>query len=212
MEKRNSKVHQKNKSKRPMKDISVFLDLDNTCIYSIDLDKISKDPPKWTKKFKYIDMEKEYRIFERPGLQPFLDWLFKNFNVCIWSAASPAYVEFIAKNIIENKHRQIDLILNSENCEESQHMYGDDNIKKLELLWDVHDLPMGPSSTLIIDDLKKVIKSNPYNSIRIKKFVAKEDSIDDQGMKKVKKELIKIKKHYKKHINDPSHFDLVNFE
>jgi TFIIF-interacting CTD phosphatase-like protein len=98
------------------KKINVFLDLDNTLIWSLDLEKISKDPPKWMKKFKYIDMPKEYRIFQRPGLQKFLNWLFKNFNVSIWSAASPAYVEFIAKNIVENDNRQLEHVLNSENC------------------------------------------------------------------------------------------------
>jgi hypothetical protein len=196
----------------PKKKINVFLDLDNTLIWSLDLEKISKDPPKWMKKFKYIDMPKEYRIFQRPGLQKFLNWLFKNFNVSIWSAASPAYVEFIAKNIVENDDRQLEHVLNSENCEESQHKYGDDNIKNLELLWDIHDLPIGPGNTLIIDDLKKVIRGNHNNSIRIQKFVAKEDSIGDSELKRVKKELQKIKKHYQKHINDPGSFELVNFE
>jgi hypothetical protein len=194
-----------------LKSINVFLDLDNTLIYSIDLEKISKDPPKWMNKFKSIEMDGEYEIFYRPGLQKFLDWLFKHFNVSVWSAASPAYVEFISKNIVENDHRQLEHILNSENCEESQHKYGDDNIKNLELLWDVHDLPVGPSNTLIIDDLGKVYRGNPHNSIRIKKFIAKEDGLGDDDLKRVKKELKKIKKHYEEHINDPEKFELVRF-
>ena len=80
------------------KSINVLLDLDNTLIYSISVEKIKKKP--WMKKFKIYEMNKDYIVFERPGLQKFLNWIFKHFNVSVWSAATPDYVEFIAKNII----------------------------------------------------------------------------------------------------------------
>jgi TFIIF-interacting CTD phosphatase-like protein len=185
------------------KEINVVLDLDNTLIYSIEMSKLKKNSPEWMSKFKRHKMDNEYMIFERPHLQSFLTWLFKNFNVMIWSAASGEYVEFIAKNIIEKNNRKLEYVLNSDNCEDSQYYYGSDNIKNLQLLWDIHDLPnFGPYNTLIIDDLFKVNKFNPHNSIRIKKFVTKEDSVNDQDLKRIKHELIKIKKHFKQHIND----------
>jgi hypothetical protein len=209
-------------------DINVMCDLDNTLIWSIDISKM-KTPPKWAKHFRQHVMEDNYVIFERPGLQKFLTWLFQNFNVNVWSAASPEYVEFIAKNIIENGNlvkgsrkrrsntktvntrRQLDYVLNSDNCKESQKVYGKDNIKQLDLLWDLHDLE-GFSSfdTLIIDDLKQVIKENPDNSIRIKKFVGGEKSIHDKELIDVKKKLMKIKGHYKKNINK-NNFKLLDY-
>jgi hypothetical protein len=61
-------------------------------------------------------MENYYIIFERPGLQQFLTFLFKNFNVSIWTAASKDYALFIIDKIIiaGNKNRKIDN--NSDKC------------------------------------------------------------------------------------------------
>ncbi len=196
-----TKKNTRKPGKNVRKKINVFLDLDNTLIYSIDIDKIPKNnPPKWMKKFKSHKMDDNYIIFERPGLRPFLNWLFKNFNVSIWSAASPEYVEFIAKNIVENKKkgRILEYVLNSDNCEDSQLKYGEDIIKNLELVWDVHDLEgFGPLNTLIIDDLKQVTSIQPNNSIRIKKFIARQDSLKDKELQDVKKKLIEVKKNFK---------------
>ena len=86
-------------------DITVVLDLDNTLIYSIPMIK-GFPKKKFPKKKSYLNqmkthkMNEDFIVFERPGLQNFLSWLFKNFNVIVWSAASPDYVEFIVKNII----------------------------------------------------------------------------------------------------------------
>jgi len=185
------------------KNINIFLDLDNTLIWSLDIDKVKKKDPR-LKQFKNHEMKDNYIIFERPGLQRFLNWIFKHFNVSIWSAGSPDYVEFIAKNIVENNKRQLHYVLNSDNCEESQEIYGDNHIKQLDLLWDEHDIKgYSKLDTLIIDDLTKVIKENYTNSIRIKKFIARKSSINDIEFKIIKKKLISIKKHYNRNINKP---------
>ena len=71
-------------------DITVVLDLDNTLIYSIPM--ISGFPKKkFPKKKSYLNQMKTHKmnddfiVFERPGLQKFLSWLFKNFNVILVS-------------------------------------------------------------------------------------------------------------------------------
>ena len=73
------------------KDIFVVLDLDNTLIYSIPIPKDGKKIPKKShlRNMKYHKMDNDFMVFERPNLQPFLSWIFKNFNVIVWSAASP---------------------------------------------------------------------------------------------------------------------------
>lgn len=191
------------------KDIQCLLDLDNTIIYSLEIERVPKNPKKWVNKFKHHEMTGEFLIFERPGLQKFLKWLFKHFSVSVWSAASPAYVDFIVDNIIEKDGRKVEFVLNSNNCKVSQKFYGVDNIKKLDLIWDVYDLEgFGPYSTLIIDDLGKVLDNNKHNSLRIKRFVAGNDALKDDDLARIKNELIKVKKHYKYHIND-SKFHLV---
>ena len=194
-------------------DITVVLDLDNTLIYSIPMIK-GFPKKKFPKKKSYLNqmkthkMNEDFIVFERPGLQNFLSWLFKNFNVIVWSAASPDYVEFIVKNIIEKKNRKVEYVLNSENCEDSQKIFGDKHIKNLKLLWDIHDLPLGPHTTLIIDDLKMVTGIQPHNSIQIKSFnTNKITCIDDSELEHIKKRLIDIRKHFK-NIEKPN-FKLV---
>lgn len=196
-------------------DITTVLDLDNTLIYSIPMIK-GFPKKKFPKKKSYLNqmkthkMNEDFIVFERPGLQNFLSWLFKNFNVIVWSAASPDYVEFIVKNIIEKKNRKVEYVLNSENCQDSQKIFGDKHIKNLKLLWDVHDLPLGPHTTLIIDDLKMVTGIQPHNSIQIKSFnTNKIICIDDSELEHIKKRLIDIKKHFKKNIEKPK-FKLVS--
>lgn len=182
-------------------DINVVLDLDNTIIYSIPCKKIKNTDI--LKKFKYHKIENDYFVFERPHLQSFLTWLFKNFNVMVWSSGSPKYVDFITKNIIEKKGRKLEYILNSSDCDDSLRYFKENNMKKLEMLWNIKDLEgYGPYNTLIIDDLLNVIRTNPLNSIKIKSFIAKENFLEDQELKKMKTKLIEVKKHYRKNINN----------
>ena len=62
------------------KAINIVLDLDNTLIYSHNFSKIKKDNPDWLSNYSYENMDDDYVVCERPGLQVFLDWLFKHFN------------------------------------------------------------------------------------------------------------------------------------
>jgi hypothetical protein len=192
----------KKSPKKVRKPINVILDLDNTLIYSISQEKFPKKKTH-LHSMKHYKMDDDYYVFERPGLQTFLNWLFKNFNITVWSAASPEYVEFIVKNVIEKNKRNIEYILNSDNCEESQTVYGDKHIKNLNMLWDHYEIDGYDSyNTLIIDDLKMVCKIQPHNSIQIKSFNTRsKDCIKDIELKEIRKKLNKIVKHYKKNIN-----------
>jgi len=189
-------IRPKKKSTSDM--INVVLDLDNTAIFSLESDKVSKNKPKSFERFKSHDMGKEYVVFERPGLQSFLDWLEKNFKITIWSAATSDYVDFIRKKVFGK--RKVHHVFHSDHCEESQKHYGDHYIKNLQLLWDKYHLKgFGPSNTLIIDDLKYTTNPQPNNSIHIKKF--KEDTIrdpksNDTELMEIKRKLTLIKKHY----------------
>ena len=199
--------------KKNRKSINAVLDLDNTLIYSIPQNKLP-NKKNHLHSMKYHKMEDDYYVFERPGLQPFLNWLFKNFNVTVWSAASPEYVEFIVKNVVEDKDgkRSLEYVLNSDNCEESQQIYGDKYIKNLNMLWDHYDIQgYGPYNTFIIDDLKMVCKIQPHNSIQIKSFNTRhKDCLKDRELKEVKKTLNKTMYHFKNNINKQTYnFKLI---
>lgn len=193
------------------KDINIVLDLDNTLIYSHDSNKIKKDNPKWLSNYSTENMDDEYIVCERPGLQVFLEWLFKNFNVMIWSAASPDYVDFITKKIVQKtSSRNVDHIFNSDQCDESQKHYNGDT-KNLNLLWDHYDFTgYGPYNTLIIDDMGHVRKSQPSRCIRIKKFIANENSIKDNILlDDIKKKLSHIKKQFTRKKNKSPSYKLI---
>ena len=193
------------------KPINVILDLDNTLIYSISCEKLPKNKKSHLHSMKFHKMDDDYYVFERPGLQDFLDWLYNNYNISVWSAASPDYVEFIVKNIIEKNGRKVEYVLNSDNCEKCQQIFGDKHIKNLKMLWDIHDIRgYGPYNTLIIDDLKMVCKVQPNNSIQIKSFNTNNKiSIKDTELKIIKKKLEGISLHFHKNINTSKQFKLT---
>jgi len=180
---------------------NVILDLDETLIFGLspeddDYD-IKKDEKNIFKKFKYKNMDGYYYIFYRPGLQEFLDYLFANFNVSVWTAASKDYALFIIDKIIllndENKasKRKLDYIFFSYHCDLSKKLKN--GIKDLSILWDVYKLPnYNKNNTLIIDDNPEVHETG--FSIPIKEFVAiKDNSENDKELKKIKKKLEKFK-------------------
>jgi len=179
----------------------VLLDLDNTLICAEDLADIQSQSKidKAREKFRTVRMEDYYDIFERPYLQDFLDFLFKNFNVGVWTASSKEYAIFVVKNFItqpENKvrlDRQIDLFLCSHHCQVSKkHFKGvTKNLKLISDRWNLKNL----QDVLLIDDLEILAEKQPENVILIKPFFYdKDESYDD-------KELIKVKDILKKKIN-----------
>lgn len=165
---------------------NIVLDLDNTLLYAMPLEKYKKikvEKKDKIKRFKlvplYDDKNKNsgYMVFLRPNLAKFLNFLFKNFNVGVWSSGNKSYVDFIVKNIIlkgnskrKNK-RKLEFIFNSDNCDESEKKYGKHKIKDLRYIWEVknkkgYDL----TNTFIIDDLEQIQEIQPKNTFRIKSF------------------------------------------
>jgi TFIIF-interacting CTD phosphatase-like protein len=151
---------------------NIFLDLDQTIISAEDLSEFNpKKHKSRMKKFKYYYMDNDYVIFERPGLQIFLDYLFANFNVSVWTAASKDYALFIIENIVlaKNKNRKIDYIFFSYHCDLSKDYKN--HTKDLRLLWKVYKFnKFNKYNTLIIDDYDEVYETQPNNCIIAKPF------------------------------------------
>jgi len=191
--------------------LNIVLDLDQTLISAEVLEEynIEKNKDK-CKKFNYKNMDDYYIIFQRPYLQKFLDYLFANFNVSIWTAASKDYALFIIdKIIIDNKpERKIDWIFFSYHCDVSKKIKK--SSKNLNMLWDVYKISgYSIDNTFIIDDYDEVYNSQPNNSIMVPEFqYYDENSENDDFLKKLIKQLktlnnnleklIKINKKIKK--------------
>ena len=141
-------------------------------------------------------MDGYYMVYSRPYLQEFLDYIFKNFNVSIWTAASKDYALFIIEKIILDKKvdRKLDFIFFSYHCDISKKTkkYS----KELCTLWDIHKLPgYSSKNTVIIDDFKTdVHKSQPNNCIISPPFkFTKDGSENDTFLKDIIPQLEKMK-------------------
>lgn len=169
-----------------------LLDLDQTLISAESIDSFDmKKHKSRMKKFKKHQMEDYYYIFERPNLQQFLDFLFANFNVSIWTAASKDYGLFIIENIIlaGKKERVIDYMFFSYHCNASEkHKNG---TKDLSMLWDIYNLTgYNKENTIILDDYDEVYITQNNNCIIAKPFEMTETGSEkDDFLKKLKRRL-----------------------
>lgn len=146
---------------------NIILDLDQTLISGEATEEFDFDKEgKRAKKYKYYDMDGYYIIFERPYLQEFLDFIFANFNVSIWTAASRDYCLFIVDNIILQKkpERKLDFIFFSYHCDISEKHHK--KSKDLKTIWDTFRLVgYTKDNTVIIDDYDEVFNTQPDNCI-----------------------------------------------
>jgi TFIIF-interacting CTD phosphatase-like protein len=181
------------------KKLNVVLDLDQTLICAEELKNFDvKKHKQKMRQYRYEIFENLYVIFERPGLQNFLDYLFSKYNVAVWTAASKDYALFVINNFILNKEgRKLDFIFYSHHCELSTKIKK--GLKSLEMLWDVFKLKRYKSSnTVIIDDNPAVRKKQECNVIAVKQFYFENRaSYRDSEFDKVKETLEKLDKNLK---------------
>ncbi len=140
------------------KKFNIVLDLDNTLIHSIEYNEYIKNIKKYNKiQIPYL-MDKDFAVFKRPNLDIFLDYIFENYNVSIWTAASRSYALDIVKNIIKpNKNRKIHYIFFSYHCDISEKQYT--HQKNLNLLFDFFGISKdSQEKTFILDDYDHIYK------------------------------------------------------
>jgi TFIIF-interacting CTD phosphatase-like protein len=156
----------------------ILLDLDNTIICSEDLKvgdvRVEQNMEEARLKFRHARMEDYYDVFERPHLQDFLDYLFSNYRVGVWTASSKDYAIFVVKNFITNPDRKplpdrkIRLFLCSHHCNVSKKYYKgvSKDLKLLSEKWGVED----HKNVILVDDLESLAQHQPANSILVKPF------------------------------------------
>ena len=175
----------------------IILDLDQTLISAEELGrkgikKYQKKYPDKMKKFKHIQMEEDFLVFQRPYLQDFLTYIFDNFRVSIWTAASQLYATFIIENIILKDHpeRKIDWIFFSYHCNISkQYKNGSKVIKTISEVFDIPGYD-NADKYVIFDDYHEVKESQPDNCILAEPFEFRDkDSENDAFLQKVTTEL-----------------------
>jgi TFIIF-interacting CTD phosphatase-like protein len=173
---------------------NIILDLDQTIISSEYHDRFNERLyASKMKRLHHLRMPGEFVIFQRPHLQEFLDYIFKNFNVSVWTAASRDYGLYIVENFILTKpERHIDFFFYSYHCNFC--MKTENKLKPLNVLWDTFGLiNYNQNNTMIIDDNWDVYKTQPKNTFMIKEF--KYDDPDSEKDDELAKLIVLLKKY-----------------
>ena len=169
---------------------NIVLDLDETLISSIEPQIFEKYKETLVYKEHFV-FENSYYIFSRPGVQDFLDFVFENYNVSVWTAASLDYALFIIQYIIiANKpNRKLDYIFFNAHCDISQRTYN--NAKQLKQLWEVFKLDQfDENNTVIIDDRPDLKLNQENNVINCIPYFVYDESTND-GLEQVKDIILK---------------------
>jgi len=175
---------------------NIFLDLDQTVISAESSEEYDHAKYKSkAKKFKHVNMDDYYIVFERPGLQKFLDFLFANFTVSVWTAASKDYALFIIEKIIlaGKPDRKLDWIFFSYHCGISKKVKN--GTKDLSIMWENYKVDnYTKNNTIILDDYDEVYKTQVDNCIFVPPFeFTDKDSEKDDYFKKLQPQLVIMK-------------------
>jgi hypothetical protein len=164
--------------------LNLFLDLDQTLISAEKPKHLKSIDPSVKNNFVSHNMDGSYEVFERPGLQKFLTYIFENFNVSIWTAASKDYAMFIINNIIigNHKNRKLNYVLFSYHCDISQHHSENGCTKDLRNIWKIYKVKgYNEQNTIILDDYFEDVYEKQKNNCIIApefKIISKEPHLD----------------------------------
>ena len=188
------------------KKINIFLDLDQSIISGEILQEEDEEDEEEIYdiesnkhkaiNFDFHNMENYYVIFCRPGLQKFLDYLFKNFNVSVWTAASKDYALFIIEKLVlaGRPERKLDYVFFSYHCKISNKLKN--GSKDLSILWDIYKLDgYTKQNTYILDDYDEVYNTQPDNTLIAPPFYfTDKDSEQDDFLHNLVSKLKKLRK------------------
>lgn len=149
---------------------NVILDLDSTVISSLQPgDRQPTGMAKHYMKDEYGNTE--YIVYERPYLQEFLDFLFANYKVAVWTAASKDYAIFIIEEILlQNRpERKLEFLMFNYHGEISSEV--SECPKDLSLVYKTFP-SFTKHNTIIVDDYDAVYSPQMKNSYPIYPFEA----------------------------------------
>jgi len=165
--------------------LNIILDLDNTLVHTITASEYYSIPYTERSKFitKQLQSSSNMITCERPHLQTFLDYLFRNFNVAVYTLGTREYaIEIVQKCILSVPGRHIDFVLHRQNAIESSFMYPL-TLKDLRYVWNnVRAYGYMKCNTFIIDDNATVRRSNIHNTISFEKFEMNRHSYKDRAL------------------------------
>jgi RNA polymerase II subunit A small phosphatase-like protein len=165
----------------------IILDLDETLIHTESVPKEYEGQYDFDFKFKGIG-QSLYYTKKRPYLKQFLDYIFENFDVAVWTAAGVDYAKEVL-NGLEINEEKLKFFYTKDNCTiklnyDYSDYYGIKNLNKLK------KRGIDLDRVLIIDDKVETAINNYGNLIHIKPFT---DDKNDTELLKLISYLEKIK-------------------
>jgi hypothetical protein len=165
--------------------LNIILDLDNTLVHTIMVNDYYLIPYMERSKFisKQLHSTSNMITCERPHLQTFLDYIFRNFNVAVYTLGTREYaIEIVKKCILCVPGRRVDFVLHRQNAIESSFMYPL-TLKDLRYVWNnIRAYGYVKCNTFIIDDNELVRRSNIHNTISIEPFEMSRHSHKDRAL------------------------------
>lgn len=187
--------------------ILVVLDVDLTLVCAnlietkfIEIDNIieskNKEIEEFVKNLREKEMESaDYNIIysetkffkgnKRPHLNKFLDFLFENFDVAVWSAGNKEYINPSIDQIFGERKNDLKFVYTADQCDEVKLKDQMVKIKPLSKIRGYH-----PDKIIHIDDNRDTFIKNPYNALKISGWT---DNKDDNKLLKCI-EILKILK------------------
>lgn len=152
--------------------VNIVLDLDETLIHTITITKKHSAKLAKISDFHFVIEKQYFWVNKRPGLDLFLDFIFKYFQVGIWTAADKAYATQICKHILTyDQVKKIKFIYSRNFCHLDRTETPTSFTKPLAKLFELYP-DFDQSNTLMIDNTPHVMKYNPYNGVYIPDFTS----------------------------------------
>ncbi|KAF2810591.1 HAD-like protein [Mytilinidion resinicola] len=131
------------------------------------------------------------KIIPRPYLAPFLEFIFANFDVMVWSSAQPVNVDLMVKKVLgENYTPRLRATWNRNNFGLSKEEYTQ-NVqvyKQLTRIWNSEELGgcmYSQASTILLDDTVLKAAAEPYNLVEIPEFAATKAQMKSDVLREV---------------------------
>ncbi|OBZ85195.1 hypothetical protein A0J61_06757 [Choanephora cucurbitarum] len=110
-------------------------------------------------------------MYARPYSREFLDYVFDNFNVMLWSSAQPHSVRNMSR-LFSTHTKKLVAIWNRESFGLSKEDYYRKclTIKDLDKVWEYFDGQYDATNTILIDDSPEKAQLQPYNCLHPNEF------------------------------------------
>jgi hypothetical protein len=117
----------------------------------------------------------------RPNLKTFMDYLYANHKVSLWTWSDAGYALEFANSITENNPKRFKDIMSEEDANEAAAIDEDFAGKNLNYLWD-KGTGYTPGNTILIDDAEyNIHEVNMANMIKIRPFGGHTESKANKG-------------------------------